>query len=304
MIKQFFSFIILFSLLSCSSEKPSEMNVQKPLEPGGTAPATATPVTTGAQYSLQIVPADVTRNSTLSLLSIGFDPKDAQILWTVNGNPVISSLTNQFKTSEAKKGDMIQAKATLAGKEIFSNIVKIKNSPPGITSVKLLPESFKPGDALSIEAATKDPDNDDVTLIYEWTLNGEPAGNTKQIGSQVKKGDKVSIKITPFDGEIYGRPVFLNIRMQNLPPVIIDDKKFSFDGKVYTYQVRASDADNDPLAYSLKEAPPGMTIDKTGLIKWNVPPDFKGKASCIVSVTDGQGGEAILNFTIDITPEK
>lgn len=302
-MKKIFSLIILFSLLSCSSEKPSGVNVQKPLEPGGTAPATtASPVTTGAQYSLQIVPADVTLNSTLSLLSPGFALKDAQILWTVNGNPIISSLTNQFKTSEAKKGDFIQAKATLAGKEIFSNIVKIKNSPPGITSVKLHPESFKPGDTLSIDAATKDPDNDDVTLIYEWTLNGEPAGNTKQIGSQVKKGDKVSIKITPFDGEIYGNPVLLNLRMQNLPPVIIDDKKFSFDGKVYTCQVRASDADNDPLAYSLKEAPPGMTIDKTGLIKWNVPPDFKGKASCIVSVTDGQGGEAIYNFTIDITP--
>jgi len=304
-MKKFFFLIILFSLLSCSSEKPSGVNVQKPLEPGGIAPAaTATPVTGSAQYSLQIVPANVTLNSTLSLLSTGFELKDAKIIWTVNGNPVVSTLPNQFKSSETKKGDFIQATATLAGKEIFSNIVKIKNSPPGIISVKLLPESFRPGDTLSVDAATNDPDNDDVTLIYEWTLNSEPAGNTKQIGSPVKKGDKVSIKITPFDGEIYGRPVLLNIKMQNLPPVIIEDKKLSFDGKVCTYQVKASDADNDPLTYSLKEAPPGMTIDQTGLIKWNVPPDFKGKAPCIVSVTDGQGGEAIYNFTIEITPEK
>lgn len=31
---------------------------------------------------------------------------------------------------------------------------------------------------------------------------------------------------------------------------------------------------------------------------WNIPPDFKGKASVTVSVTDGQGGEAIYSFEV------
>jgi len=47
-----------------------------------------------------------------------------------------------------------------------------------------------------------------------------------------------------------------------------------------------------------------MTISPTkGLIQWNVPPDFKGKATFTVSITDGHGGEALQSFTLEITPE-
>ena len=42
-----------------------------------------------------------------------------------------------------------------------------------------------------------------------------------------------------------------------MPPVIIEDKAFIFNGKRFLYQVKASDPDNDPLTYSLKTAPPG-----------------------------------------------
>ncbi|GAB4406303.1 MAG: hypothetical protein OHK0032_01200 [Thermodesulfovibrionales bacterium] len=41
-------------------------------------------------------------------------------------------------------------------------------------------------------------------------------------------------------------------------------------------------------------------IDSTGLIKWKVPSDFKGKATVTVSVTDGHGGEALYNFEVTI----
>jgi len=48
-----------------------------------------------------------------------------------------------------------------------------------------------------------------------------------------------------------------------------------------------------------------MTVHPTtGLIQWNVPSDFKGKAPITVSVADGHGGEVMQSFTIDITPEK
>ena len=60
-----------------------------------------------------------------------------------------------------------------------------------------------------------------------------------------------------------------------------------------------------PLAYSLKTAPAGMTIEKTtGLIQWIVPQDFKGKADVAVVVSDGHGGESIYTFAFSIEPEK
>lgn len=69
--------------------------------------------------------------------------------------------------------------------------------------------------------------------------------------------------------------------------------------------LKATDPDGDPLTYSLKSAPPGVTINPTtGLIQWNVPPDFKGMAPITVSVTDGHGGEVMQSFTVEIIPER
>ena len=201
--------------------------------------------------------------------------------------------------------DAPQAKAMVKDREILSNIVKVKNAAPEITKIKIMPEVFKAGDTLYVDVVGSDIDGDEVTILYEWTKNGEPAGKEKQIGVPIKRGDKISIKITPFDGESYGQPVVLRREIGNLPPVIIEDKKFSFDGKNFSCQVKAIDPDNDALAYSLKTAPAGMTIEKTtGLLQWLVPQDFKGKVSVTFIVNDGYGGEALQSFAFEIVPEK
>lgn len=178
------------------------------------------------------------------------------------------------------------------------------NHPPELSRVKLMPEVFKPDDRLYIEAEGSDIDGNEVTIIYEWTLNGEPAGNSREIDAQIKRGDRISVKITPYDGELYGSPVTLKREIDNMPPVITEDNLLIFDGKTCTYQIKASDPDGDDLIYSLKTAPEGMTVDSSGLMTWDVPPDFKGKEPVAVSVLDGNGGEAVLNFNVNINAEK
>lgn len=292
-MRKFLSVITLCLLLSCSSEKPSDVNKQKPSE------------VDSSSYSLELTPTNATRNSTIYIVAQGFNPSDAKIDWLVNGKVTTTPISSQFNALGTKKGDKVQARITIHGKEIISNSVQIKNSLPEISNIKLLPEVFKPGDTLSVEASGSDMDGDEVTIAYEWTKNGEAAGKSKQIEVPLKRGDKVSVKITPFDGEAYGRPIVLNKEIMNLPPMINEDTKFHFDGTVYTYQVKATDPDGDLLAYSLKSAPQGMTINpSTGLIQWHVPPDFKGKSPITVSVTDGHGGEGVQNLTLEITPEK
>jgi hypothetical protein len=301
---KFLCCIALFFLLSCSSENPAEIGSQKPSEVGSSSVSVLSgpPVSSSSVlYSLEITPTNVSRNSIVYIVPRGFNLSDAKVEWLVNGNPTISPVPNQFKTTETKKGDKVQAKAIIQGKEILSNIIQIKNSPPGISKVKILPEVFKPGDTMSVEVSGSDIDEDEVTISYEWTKNGEPAGNSKQIVGLLKRGDRVSVKITPFDGEAYGRSGVLHREILNLPPMISEDKKFNFDGRVYTYQIKATDSDGDPLTYSLKTAPAGMTIDPSaGLIKWNVPPEFKGKTPITVSVTDGHGGESLHSLTLEI----
>lgn len=303
---KFLCFLTLFLLLSCSSEKPSEVSSQKPSDSKKDTVST-TPqqqvVGASAVYSLEVTPVDASRNSILSLTPKGFNLQDARIVWLVNGRVVSVVMPNQFKATDAKRGDTIQAKAVVQNREIFSNTVTIKNAPPELTKVKLMPEVFKMGDKLYIDASASDMDEDAVAISYEWTKNGEPAGSAKTIAALIRRGDKITVKITPFDGEAYGKPITLRREIGNMPPIIAEDKKHIFDGKVLTYQVKATDADGDALTYSLKSAPQGMTIEpSTGFIRWSVPPDFKGKAAASVSVSDGHGGEVVYSFNVTISP--
>jgi len=307
-LHKFLCCIILLFILSCSSEKPAEISSQKSLEPATTSVSGTSqqPVSSGERiFSLEITPSDASRNSVIFVIPRGFNLTDAKIEWLVNDRLATSPVSSQFKSAEIKKGDKVQAKAIIQGKEILSNIIQIKDTPPEMSKVKILPEVFKPGDTLYVEVSGSDADGDEVIISYEWTKNGEPAGNGKRIEVPLKRGDKVSVKITPFDGEAYGRSVVLHREIVNMPPMIVEHKEFNFDGKVYSYQVTATDPDGDTLTYSLKTSPMGMTINPTtGQVNWNVPPEFKGKASFEVSVTDGHGGEAMQSLTFVITPQK
>jgi hypothetical protein len=170
--------------------------------------------------------------------------------------------------------------------------------------VKLEPEVFKPGDNIRLEAAAEDPDGDEVAILYEWTINGYPAGSGKGLDAPLKKGDSISVRATPFDGEEYGRAVVLERKVGNQPPMITEHYDYSLEGEVYSYQVKAEDPDGDALSYSLKSAPEGMSIGaETGLVSWVLPDEFNGKAHFTVSVSDGQGAEAEQALTLMISKE-
>ncbi len=255
----------------------------------------------GSAYTLEIVPQKADRNAVFTAVAGNFNFSDARITWLIDGQPVPDAAGPQLKSSDLKKGDTVQASAVVAGATIQSNPVEIKNSPPEITGVKLMPETLKAGDVLYAEATARDADGDDVSIAYEWTVNEQPAGADRRLATMPKRGDRISVKVIPFDGTDYGDPVVAEKTIINMPPVIVDHKEFNFDGKVYTYQVRASDPDGDALAYSLESPVDGMTIDSsTGLLKWIVPPEFKGAKSAVIVVSDGNGGTGRFNLGITI----
>jgi len=284
------SCIVLCFFMACSPEKPAQTVSQPPSAKG--------------MYLLEISPKEVDRTGMLFAVAQGFSLSDARIEWLVNGKPVSGAQTSQFKVIDTKKGDTVQGRAVWHGKEILSDSIRIRNAAPEISKVAIMPEVFKPGDTLSVEVSGTDIDGDDVSISYEWIKNGEPAGTEKKIAGTLRRGDNVSVKITPFDGEVYGSPVILKREIRNLPPMISEDKKFIVKDDLYTYQVKAVDPDGDTLFYALKSAPRGMTIDQaTGMIRWNIPANFEGKASFTVSVSDGNGGEAKQDFVFESRAE-
>ncbi len=279
-------------LLSCTSGKPE---ANKPDGAKSQLSAAA-----GGAYTLEITPQEPTRNSTLNLTARGFDLSETSVTWLVNGAILSGAGQNHIKVSETARGDVIEARAIFHSQEIQSNSVQIRNTPPEIKSVKLFPEVFKPGDMLGVDVVTFDIDEDQVTTLYEWTRNGETAGASKSVELPLHRGDKIEVKITPFDGTDNGAPVVLQREISNMPPVIVEHRESGFDGTTYTYQVKASDPDGDTLNYSLQSPPAGMTIDSsTGLLNWTAPQEFTGKKNVVVVVSDGNGGTA--NYSIEIS---
>ncbi len=87
----------------------------------------------------------------------------------------------------------------------------------------------------------------------------------------------------------------------NQPPIISSTPGVSATvGTVYTYQVQATDPNNDPLSYSLLTAPAGMTIGLTGLVSWSPTDGQTGGASVILQVSDNRNGSAQQRFAVRV----
>ncbi len=174
------------------------------------------------------------------------------------------------------------------------------NARPEIISIKLSPSSPVKGDRIRAEVLTQNRDGDNIALSYQWAIDGRPLNEPSDtLATELKRGDKISLTVTPDDGKEKGVPITVFAYIFNAKPVItssIRDYKYESG---FTYQIVAEDPDRDRLLYSLKSAPDGMTIDhETGLIRWEIFSSFKGKVYVVVSVTDGAGGEAVQIFNI------
>ena len=175
----------------------------------------------------------------------------------------------------------------------------------GITNAKLVLENIDGQDVLKV--SIQDKAGEGITWVYEWTKNNQifsRGDSTKDF----KRGDNVAVKIMPFDGEKYGNPKILTTEIKNTTPRVVEDKAATFDGKQFSYQVKATDADGDGLTYSLMEGPPGATIDqKTGIITWSIVPEDQQKLDLKVKISDGHNGEIIYPVTVNfskVTNEK
>lgn len=290
-MRQILYIVFILTLSSCSTDKSQDSQVLSDSAGKGHE------INNVNRLSVEISPEKASRDSILTLNVKGFLLSDSKIEWLVNGNPVANPDLYQFKAAELKKGDTVQAIAAVKDKKILSSIVQIGNAPPQVESVKIIPEMNK----VSVEAMGSDTDGNPVRLTYEWTKNGKLAGTENSIVSDFKRGDKFTVKITPFDGEEHGQPVVIEREIQNSAPVITEHKNYSYAGGIFTYNVQAMDPDGDELAYALKTSPQGMMVDKaTGVIRWEIPFGFTGKASFTVSVSDGYGGETTQQFTFRI----
>ena len=84
--------------------------------------------------------------------------------------------------------------------------------------------------------------------------------------------------------------VFLG-RLNEAPAITTVPDVEAIAGRSYTYDVDATDPNNDPLTFSLLSGPEGATIDPaSGQIDWQPTAADIGSQSVVVEASDGRGG--------------
>lgn len=112
----------------------------------------------------------------------------------------------------------------------------------------------------------------------------------------------VTLGVTDSEGAPAKQSFTLTVKGKNNPPVFTNTAPESINqGATYVFVAKASDPDNDPLHFSLSEAPVGATIHPTeGLLLWEPQDAPVEPVPFVVLVSDGYGGTATLQFGVTV----
>jgi len=182
----------------------------------------------------------------------------------------------------------------------------LSERPPRIKSIKVEALSNNLKDGFNAVVKLDDSEGNDVNFIYQWKHNGiDIIGATEQKlewNEEFKKGDTVTLEIIPYDDLSEG--IWKSegsFTIPNSPPVIGSPPSGLINGTSFKYQVEATDLDDDPLTYSLQNAPVGMTINPdTGEVIWEYGIDDKGEYKIGIEVSDDDGGRSFYEMSITV----
>ncbi len=309
MIKMFhflFALLLFLCVFSCTRPEKAEPKLKTNSPP--------------VIISVRIFPENPSRENDLTGIVHSTDPDQDSVTyqyqWMKNDEELVGETNNILKSGSFKKGDLIRLKVVpsdgkTVGKPFLSDPVKILNIPPVIQEVWIEPRVAKVGDDLRANIKSSDGDRDPLYFSYQWEKNGTVlVGERGEIlaGNLFKKGDSITVTVTPDDRETIGSPKKSDpVIIINSPPSILSTPPKSTEGPKYSYQVKAIDPDGDPITYTIKSGPKGMTIDaERGLIKWEIRPGEKGTYPIEIEVFDQEGASCKQRFTlsVEIVPKR
>jgi len=207
-----------------------------------------------------------------------------KIEWFLNGEKIYEGKEIFLETS--KKGDTLYAIITPYdgkeyGKPYKTAPALIKNTPPEIISAKFLPETILTiTDKIEIEAEGKDINDDNLSFLVEWYINGEKKGEGISFFPQkLKENDLLEAVVYAYDGEEKSKNfIIISANVLNSPPVIdLKENEIKLSSYPYfTYKINAYDPDGDNLKFeivssNIKE----IEIDENGVIKGKIEENIK-----------------------------
>jgi len=264
--------------------------------------------------SANVLPDKPNQESELNLVIRSQDPEGNPVhyryQWVRNDEEIVGENRSTLKSENFRKGDLIQVKVTpsngkIDGKAFVSDPIRILNSPPTIEEVGIEPKMVFSRDNLRVYVKSFDRDGDFVYYTYQWEKNGVVLNEERSEileRTQFRKGDSIRVTVTPDDRETPGSPKKSEpVLISNSPPIIISSPPTTTEGTIYLYKVKASEPDNDPIAFNLKSSPKGMEIDKnTGLIRWEIRPEERGSHLIVIEASDNEGAKSVQQYTLTV----
>lgn len=227
--------------------------------------------------------------------------------WTVDGVG-ISHSGAELMLRDVSKGSLVTVEVTATDSSGMSPpyevSVTIANRPPVIQGVVLEPLGLV-STAHDVTAVPRsyDPDGDEVTYEYVWTINGVDGYGDEAVlyANEFKRGDEITLEVVADDGDDRSKPLKSSgITVVNAKPRITSSPS-GFGGERFLYLVQVDDPDNDRrMRFHLVKGPDGMSIDNlSGKLSWLPGSDQDGTHAVELMVADGHGGEDTQRFNLD-----
>jgi hypothetical protein len=185
-------------------------------------------------------------------------------------------------------------------------IPDVPNRPPRIGQEPRT--SIRQGDTFRYDPNATDPDGDEL----QFSLSQAPSGMMVdalgviqwQSGSGTLGKYPVTLQIRDGQGGVVDKQFTLVVTstpINNSPEIVSTPSPSTVVGREYRYDARGTDADADPIIWSLEAAPAGLQIaPQLGLVRWTPSLQQIGDHAVVILAEDSYGGQARQTFSIEV----
>ncbi len=177
------------------------------------------------------------------------------------------------------------------------------NQDPYVAKIEITPREPTTDTDLEARIEVTDADGDRVRVKRSWTVNDKAvyggSGRTLDC-KRFEKGDRVQLAVEASDGKVTIGGKSDEVVIRNSPPEILNspDEMKAIEG----LQIRAKDADGDPVRFRIEGAPPGMSIGASdGVLSYEASETASGgDYQVTIFAEDDEGARARWSFGLGV----